>query len=239
MTLLTICQNVAREVAVEVPTTIFGSNNQTASLLLGCAQTAGKMLHTRYNWLSLVTEYTFATVASTQDYALPSDYSRIYDDTQWDRSNYRSLTGPLSPISWQAYESSVLASSSPVWKRYRIRNVSGTVKFSLFPTPDAVETVAYEYISANWCESSGGTGQSAWAADDDVGVLDEFLLELGVKWRMLSRLGLAYEEERVEYDQEVNKAIARDGGAPVLNISQNDTYPLYSRHNIPDTGFGV
>ena len=32
------------------------------------------------------------------------------------------------------------------------------------PAPSAGHTFAYEYMSKNWCESSGGTDQAAWAA---------------------------------------------------------------------------
>lgn len=238
MTLLTLCQDVARNIPVEVPLTIVGNANETASLLLSCAKRTGQDLYRRHNWVALVTEYTFNTANGTADYSLPSDYGRLVNETLWDRANYEQMRGPLSPVQWQEYKSSILASTAATWKRYRIRNVSGTVMFSIFPTPSAVEGLVFEYVSKNWCESSGGTGQDDWAADTDVPVLDEHLFELGMTWRMLDRLGLAYDEQKEEYEREVAKAKARDGGAPTLRISSKIGNGLLSPANVPDTGYG-
>lgn len=239
MTLLTMCQQAANSIPVSAPSGVVGNTNETAVLLLASAQDEGNALARRYNWLSSVTEYTFATVASQEDYSLPSDFKNLVNNTLWDRDNYENIRGPLSPQQWQEYKSSVLATTNTVWKRFRIRNVSGATKFSIHPTPDAAETMVFEYVSANWCESSGGTGQSAWAADTDVGILDEYLMGLGIKWRLLNRLGMAYDEEKEEYEREVSVAIARDGGAPVINLTGRSRYHLIGPGNVSDTGFGT
>ena len=239
MSLLTICQNAARySGATEIPTVIAGSSNDTASMLFACADLAGKELARRYNWLELVTEYTFSTVASQQDYDLPSDYKRAVNLTWWDRTNFTQVEGPLSPQQWQEQTSSVLAQTSTTWKKYRIRKVSGSTKISLFPTPDAADNLVFEYASTSWCESSGGTGQDSWQADTDVGRLDEHLIELGTIWRFLDRMGLDYGMAKIEYEREVNRSIARDGGAPVINISRDSSVNLINSKNVPDTGFG-
>jgi hypothetical protein len=47
----------------------------------------------------------------------------------------------------------------------------------------------FEYQSTYFCQSSAGADQSAWAADTDVGVLDENLMELGVIWRFKKKNG--------------------------------------------------
>lgn len=239
MSLLTICQNAINGIPLNAPTVIYGNTNETAKLALACAQQEGKSLLRRHNWLSLNTEHTFSTVASQEDYSLPADFSRLVNQTVWDRSNYTNTRGGMSPVQWQEYKSSVLSSTVTTWKRFRIRNVSGTVKFSIFPTPDTVDSMVFEYISKNFCTDSGGTGQDTWQADTDVGVLDEYLIELGVKWRMLNRLGLIYDEEREEYEREVQTAIGRDGGAPVFDINGRQPYRLLGAHNVPDSGYGA
>ena len=238
MTLLTICQSVADTIPVEKPTVVYGSTNDTARLLVALAQKEGKILAKRHNWIALGKEHTFDTVNGTADYSLPSGYARLENNTVWDRANYWAMRGPLSPQAWQAYKSSVLGDTVTVRKRYRIRDVSGTVKFSIDPTPTSAEALVYEYISDQWCQSSGGTAQSAWAADTDTGILDEDLTALGVLWRALKRLGMEYADERVEYEREVEKAIARDGGAPILSVAHRDRTALIGPWNVPDTGFG-
>lgn len=241
MSLLTICQNIANYVPVAPPTVIVGSTDETAKLLLASAQAAGKHLSRRkgkYHFIELVNEHTFSTVASQADYNLPSDFLDLEDQTVWDRSNYWSMRGGLSPREWQSYKSSALGDTASVRKRYRIRNVSGTLKFSVDPTPSAVESLVFEYVSKNWCKSSGGTGQELWQSDSDEGVLDEYLIELEARWRFLNRLGMAYAEEKQEADRETDKALARAGGTRVLNISNTKTHALIGTDNVPDTGFG-
>lgn len=238
MNVLEICQQVAREIPLAVPTALLGSSDETASLLLGCAQTMGKRIMRAHNWEDLVTEYTFSTVASQADYDLPSDYDRLFGETLWDRDNYERIRGPLSASQWQEYKSSVLASTNTVWKRFRIRNVSGNRKFSIHPTPDAVETLVYEYISNQWCKSSVGTRQSTIQNDEDELVIDDYLFELGVKYWALYRLGLGHEQEKRDYESELSQSIARDGGTKTLTLSGRRRYHLLGPQNIQDSGFG-
>jgi hypothetical protein len=63
-----------------------------------------------------------------------------------------------------------------------------------------------------------GQTQPDWSADTDVALLDEDLLELGVIWRLQQRLGLAYLEEKDEYERQVDMAVARDGGTAILDL---------------------
>ena len=239
MSLLTICQAVADLVPVTKPSAIVGSTNDTARLLLACANQAGQALYRRHNWVILTTEHPFNTAASTETYDLPSDFGRLVNETVWDRANYESMRGPLNPQEWQAFKSSILGNTPSTWKKWRIRNISGTEKFAVYPTPDAVEQLVFEYVSDNWCKSSGGTGQAAWAADTDLPVLDDHLMELGILWRFLKRLGMAYDDELAEYNAEVDRAVARDGGSRVLSLTGGGLNPhLLDYTNIPETGYG-
>lgn len=238
MSLLSICQSVAREIGIEVPTSFVGNNNETASRLLACASRAGKEVFRRHNWVDLTKEHTFTTVISQEDYALPSDYQHLMTETLWDRSNYEEIRGPLSPIEWQEYKSSVLSSANSTWKRFRIRRVSGSRQFSVFPLPESADDLVFEYKSKFWCESVGGDGQADWQADTDVGVVDEYLIELGTLWRMLDRLGLDYAEQKIDFYREMDKAVANDGGMKVLGMALDSTLRLIGPGNVRDTGFG-
>lgn len=79
-----------------------------------------------------------------------------------------------------------------------------------------------------------GVTQSDWVADSDTALIDEDLLELGIIWRLARRLGFAYDEEKDEYEREVDKAIARDGGTAVLNLAPGYGYPFIGYGNIFD-----
>jgi hypothetical protein len=112
--------------------------------------------------------------------------------------------------------------------------------FSIDPVPtDNGAALVFEYVSTAWCQSSGGATQTLWEADTDTGILDEYLMTLGVRWRMMRRLGFSYAEELDEYEREVSKAMAKDGGAAILDLVQgNNPINLLGPWNIPDSGFG-
>ena len=64
--LLRICQHAARKCQVEVPSAIVGSSNETAKILLACAQDEGEALSRRPDtaWKALIREHTFDIVLS-------------------------------------------------------------------------------------------------------------------------------------------------------------------------------
>jgi hypothetical protein len=312
VTLLSICQSVAADIPVAVPTIIVGSDDTTAQLLLAQAQREGKALARRpsLGWVAQITEYAFTTSALTTtgnvvsgnltisglasvsgvaagwtangnglvsnsriasvgvssivlaagftptssatgtqlvlsqgDYDLPSDFNRMVDSTLWDRSRFWQMRGAMSPQEWQLYKSSPIGRAS-IQRRWRIRIPSGSgagtpTKFSIDPVPtDNGSLLVYEYVSKNWCQSAAGVGQVAWAADTDTGILDEYLIELGVKWRMLERLGMDYTAAYAEYTQEVDKAVGSDGGAAVIDMTPSAGTYLLNWTNVPESGYG-
>ena len=234
MTLLSMCQGALREIGeMEVPTSIVGNTNLTAVQILNLAQREGRELSRRYDWQALVKEKTFTTTAAAaQTGSIPSDMRHIVSATWWDRANYWRILGPASEAQWQALNSGIVTAGVRRW--FRIRGDS----FLLWPTPtNTTDTIAFEYVSNQWCETSLGTGQSAWAADTDVGVIDEELMQMGLVWRFLKAKGLMYADEIGSYEREVEKAIARDGGMVTLNMTGAAGYTELGT-NLPDTGFG-
>lgn len=237
MTLLSLIRDVCDDTGIARPSTVIGSTDLTARRLLRLANKGGELLAQRAPWTLLQREHTFSLVSGTAAYALPSDYDRLIDDTLWDRTQYWALRGPLSASEWQVVKSGVAASGPRL--RWRIKGSSAT-RFYLDPTPGADnngDTVVIEYLSTSWCQSSGGTGQSAWAADTDTGVLPESLLALDLTWRWKESKGDAYAEAKLEFETACDRRIAQDGGAPTLCLAQTPL-PFLGNGNVPDTGFG-
>ena len=52
--------------------------------------------------------------------------------------------------------------------------------------------------------------------------------------RLLRRMGVSYQEEKDEYEREVDKAVARDGGTMVLNLTPSWGIGLVSPYNVQD-----
>ena len=178
-------------------------------------------------------QYTFGQ----SDYPLPSDFERPIDNTMWDRTRYWAMRGPQSPQQWQMYKSSILGKAS-IERRWRIRNVDGVDMFSVDPVPtDNGAMLVLEYVSNGWCRSLTGTYQNQWLADTDVGVIDEWLMQLGTRWRVLRRLGLSYSEELDEYERQLSKAKATDGGAAILSIVPVNQWSFLTPFNVQDGSF--
>lgn len=212
MTLRTIVQDASRRLGLQRPSTVVGSTDENAITLLALAQQEGKALARRHDWQVLQTEHTFSTANGTSSYALPDAFDRILKDTVFNRTRRRRMLGDLTPEQWQQTQASLVTRVNPA---FRIRGA----RFLISPTPSAIETVAYEYVSKNWCQSSSLTAQSEWAADTDTGLLDEELTTLGLVWRFRAGKGLDYAEDMQNYELEVGNAILRDGARTRIDTS--------------------
>ena len=243
MTLLTIVTNVCDRIGFPAPSTVIGSSDATAVQMLALSNEGGEELAKRSkgigSWAVLQTEHTFTTTNGTAEYALPSDFEALIDGTLWDRTNFWTLQGPVSPGEWQTIKSGVLASSTGPRRRVRIRKSASSNVKALYvdPTPSTTgDTLVFEYLSNGWCQSSGGTVQSVWGADDDTGILDEYYLKRDLKWRFKKEKGLEWGQDHKDFELEVAQALARDGGSQVLNMGGSND--LFLTANLPETGFG-
>lgn len=217
MTLLSLVNEVQDTLSLPRSSVVVSSTDSNVRLLFALSKQEGRQLMKRFSWEALLTEKTFTSVAATeQTDQIPSDYDRIVNHSMFNRSQVRRITGPLNPEEWQAQQA---LTASLLIDAFRIQGG----EINIVPTPDAGDTYAYEYVSKNWCQSSGGTGQAVWAADDDTGVVDENLMLLGLIWRFRKARGFDYAEEFATYNSEVEQAMMRDGGKRTLNYSFDDS----------------
>jgi hypothetical protein len=207
MTLLSICQDVARNTKVKVPNTIIGNSELEAVRLLQAATETVNDLLRRVDWQELEAEATITTVASTEAYSLPSDFERIVNDSAWNVTSKYPMSGVTSAKDWQTLKNSSFSNGSVI-DLYRIRGS----QFLVYPTPTTVESLIYEYIQNTPVESSGGSAQIGWQADTDLPRIDEFLVELGIKWRFRKSLGKAYQEDQRQYKEIALHKISNDKG---------------------------
>lgn len=214
MSLLTIIQNAARALNISVPTTVVGNTDLNTALLLRLAQEEGKELARRHDWQKITKEKTFTTTAAAvQASSIASDFDRfVFGVEIWNRTLSQKYRGPISSQAWQRLQ---VGQAGGIVGWWRLRGGD----LLIYPSPTAGQTAAYEYVSNQWCESSGGTDQSAWAADTDTGILSEDLMTLGIIWRWKQTKGLAYAEEMATYERELEKAAGRDRGPGVIQTS--------------------
>jgi len=226
VTLKSICENVAADLGIDAPLPpIFGSRTPVNRRLFAQARKAAKSLARKTQWTALVVEHQF-TADGSADFELPEDFWWLVDATAWEVSRYWSMRGAMSPQQWRFYKNSIYGRAT-IWRRWRIRLPSGAVpgaagaKFSVdppVPAGDHTSRFVFEYVSTNWCLTANGTTAADWTADTDRSLLDEDVIELGTRWRMLRRLGLSYDEDKDEYERELEKLVSRDGGTAILDI---------------------
>ena len=216
MTLLSMCQNVADFTGFERPTSVISNTDPIARQLLALAQREGKQLMRVSDWAILKKEHTFSTSNGTAAYALPSDFDRLVLETSYNRSDNDILTGPISSSEYQLVNHGMATTGTT--EKFRLKAASNALKFELDPTPSSTQTIGFEYVSTQFCQSSGGSGQAVWTADTDTGILDETTMEMGITWRFKAAHGLDYAEDFRQYQLEVRQAVARNGSAPILQL---------------------
>lgn len=228
MSLLTIINRVQAMCNLPVTTTVYSNTGDTQRQLLALCNVTGDVLMREHDWQVLVTETSFTTVATEEQtgHTLPTDLDRIINETLWNRTTTDPVYGPMSSQVWQAQKAQT---TSSVWSQYRLKGNS----FWFYPAPSAGQSIYYEYVSNKWCQSSGGTAQSAWAADSDTARLPEHLMTLGTAWRWLESKGLDYTNRFDEYEREKSKIIGRDGTRRKVNIG-GPTYRALGIGRIPD-----
>jgi len=224
MALLGMIQKVTDRLGLAQPSSVIGNNNAQITQLLALANEEGEELASRYCWSALQISHTFTIALSASQGAVNgtvvtnSDFDYYINDTFWNRTTSLPILGPTDAVEWQTLQ------AFPVTGPYQQHRFQGKNLY-LDPVPTSADTGAFEYYSTHWCEDSGATGQSSWAADDDVGRLDENLMILGIRWRWKKAKGLDYAQDYDTYEQRLNDAMARDGGKRILNLeSRNRDY---------------
>jgi hypothetical protein len=210
--------------------------------LLTCSKREGRELAELHDWTVLQSLHTFTTVASQEEYALPTDYLRLIRDTEWDRAQSRPLIGPISTQSWESIKSSSLG-SGVAFRRFRIAKGASTLARKIYvePTPAANgDTLAFWYVSSYWCADTGqNNGQAAWAADNDEAIVDADLLRLGTLVRFKRSMGFEYASEADEYARMLERKKSQDAPSGTLNLAYQSRLRLVGPWNVPETGFGA
>ncbi|MDA1043835.1 MAG: hypothetical protein O3C57_01285 [Verrucomicrobia bacterium] len=212
MTLLSLIQNASDTIGLARPSAVVSSTDGSVRTLLSLAGTEGRELLERYSWPATQIEATHTTLAAELQgvmTTIAAGFGYIINETFWDRTLTQPVTGPLTPSEWQALKA---RTATGPYASYRIQGGS----LYAYPAPAAGNTWAFEYQSTYFCQSSGGSNQSAWAADTDTGVLDENLMALGVVWRFKKKNGLDYSEDYRVYEQKLANEMARVGGKRTL-----------------------
>lgn len=219
MTLLSIIQGAAVKCGIPSPSIVVASTDQNVQQLLEIAnEVCTDISRMRPPWQALA-KLTEWTCVGTEDQGtiatvIGADFDRFVPGTIWDRSLIRPLPGPRSPQGWAQDHAFVAAGPF-----YSFRIYDGHVW--IFPNTGITgNLISWEYVSKYWCESSGGTGQSQWLADDDVSRLDELMIKYAIIVQYKMAKGLPCSIDLVNYQDCLEERRGTDGGNPrTLNLN--------------------
>tara|TARA_R110000824_G_scaffold87622_1_gene215963 strand:- start:5338 stop:6033 length:696 start_codon:yes stop_codon:yes gene_type:complete len=215
MTLLTMINGAQDTIGLNRSATVVSSTDTNTRTLLALAQTEGQEVLERFSWPQTQAEATHTTLAAQLQGVMTTiapGFSYIINQTFWNRTLTQPVLGPLSPSEWQLL---VARTTTGPYSQFRIR----AGQLFAYPAPVAGQTWVFEYQTLNFCESAGGTDQSAWLADTDTGLMSENLMELGVVWRFKKKNGLDYSEDFRLYEQKLANLTSRVGGKKVLSMN--------------------
>jgi hypothetical protein len=211
---------------------VYASTDTVVVQLRALLSALGQDLAALRPWSHLQLEHAFNTAAGVESYALPAGYVGMLPQTGWNRSTDVEFTGPASPQAWQ-----VAASTETLTSTGYLFRVKGNRLF-LEPTPAAVESLVFEYVSAYWVVPSGQTAPTLEAPTTNTDALwfDKRLLVTGLTLRWLEAKGFDTTAAQRAYDAALASAMGNDGAHPVLDLSP---LPCRSGPALPDTNWGV
>ena len=185
MTLLTIAQGLARNVGMQLPSSVVGSSAREWQEALQFANEAGEELARRVDWGKLHASVTITGDGTDLVHSLPSGFSRLNMGVA-----VRASGGIVRPLSRGEWNTLTAVQGTP---RYFL--LEGA-EIRLFPYLANAATATVEYQTAYWTSA----GAAAFASDSETSLIDEslFLKALIVRWRR--QKGMPYQDEEAEYE---------------------------------------
>lgn len=185
MSLLTIAQGLAKNVGMQVPTSVVGSSMREWQEALQFANETGEELARRVDWGALQATATLTGDGTNKVHALPAGFSRLSRGIAIKAGT--SIVRPLSRAEWNS-----------------LTAVEGTPRYfllegdevTLWPFLANAATASASYQSDLWTSA----GAAAFTADDQTSLIDEdlFLKGLIVRWR--TQKGMDYADFEAEYE---------------------------------------
>jgi hypothetical protein len=172
-------------------------------------------------------------------YPMPVGFDWFNNRTMWDRTNRWELLGPDSPQMDQWHRSGIVATGP----RRHFRKIGPyTSQFRIWPQPVEITSplqLVFEYLStaAIMVNGSNSSFVQYFENDDDQVILDDQALILGLKWMFWEVKGFNYAAMQNRWIDYVDRLVARDGGAPTLNLVKRINPIFLSPANVQDGFF--
>jgi hypothetical protein len=230
-----IVNSVAVECGLDEAVDPFASVDRSMKQLCALLVSCGQELVLMQNWPQLVRECTVTLQNGEDVYSLPDDFRSMLDQTGWSRTSQWPMLGPASPQEWQYLQA---------WTQSVTRVTFRMAQQQLWvnPVPSSTgEILAFEYISRNWCASSGSVTADLDrpSSSDDLILLESIMVKRLLKLKFLAAKGMdttmAAQEWTIAYEGACSASVA----APVLRLDGRGSCERFiDGWNVSDTGYG-
>lgn len=235
-----IINRAAIECGLTPSTDVFASTDPAFVQLRNLITTCGQDLCESYEWEILRREHSITTVGATDtgEYALPTDFGRMINQTGWERTNRLPVTGPMTPQQWAYLKGRDLINST-IYISFRIMENTFNV-FPDDPVPDALE-IYFEYTSRNWVipAAAPSTYEDTVQANGDTILFKPNMIVSYLRYKFLDAKGFDTQSAVGAFSKAYLQATGGNDGAPVLNAGRGlSGIPLLDYRNIPITNYG-
>lgn len=226
---LSIVKQVAGELGLPIPQTLFGVDNPQITQLVALLNSSGNELLTFYSWEQFQKFWNWDTIDGQAEYALPTDWGYFIDQTQWDQTNHWPLLGPKSPQEWAWLKGGLLQAAPRM--RYRVYQK----KFVLHPVPGSTPfNMNMEYVQSNWVIKSDASLANMVTEDSDVVNYHPWLVIKFIKVKFYELKGFDTSGVRGDFLRVFQSLTGKDKGAPKLSLSPRVPPLFVGPWSIPD-----
>lgn len=238
MSLRSICNEVLLQSGFPGLNTVMPSNDPQAMQMFSLANAELVFLSQQHKWPHLEREHTFTTAPGVSEYPLPADFRVLQSDTMFDAGQYYSVRGSVPDNIFMAMKYGNYGDLARSRFRVRYDPRSGTDVIALLGTPSNARNLVCLYQTNIYAKSASGSTQSKYERDDDVSLIPEELVKLGLAYRFRRAKGLDYSVELVEYNTAVGTQLSKFSGAGSIPVGHYRVYDDLPEPNIPENGFG-
>ena len=178
------------------------------------------------------TTFTFSKIL----FALPSDFDRMVDATQWDDTRRWSMMGPKTAQEREFLRNGFIASAP----RIRFWQMGGY--FQIWPPLGADEVLSYEYVSKWWilatAPATPAPTKELFTVDTDTCMFPDPLMRALIKLKYWEVKGFDTTAAMRDYAMQLDLAKAQDAGSKDLSMGARQGQVLMGWNNIPDSNYG-
>lgn len=193
-----------------------------------------------HEWQDLTETGTIDVVASVagekeRGFALPADFYRFIDQTQWAPAQLWPAGGPVSPQAWMKY---IVWGTSPQLSLFwQIRKDQLFILTPPFPTS---QPFTFFYLSKAQIidETDPTLRKNTVTKNGDTFVLDAYIIALLGRKKWLEWNNMDSTAATMDFNTVFNSRVGADKGAPVLSLARRPMVPLISIDNVPQTNIG-